>query len=128
MDKITKVRAKKYLDAIKKGNKKYVTSQYLSTMLGIQEDVVREELSYFDDLIRLLDDYNLVDIIPSLSSYINTRVSREKPTQKYTSIVDFMYKNMTTHGGLIDKSVKLNKTQLNDLNILIKKEMKKVKK
>jgi hypothetical protein len=128
MEKFTKVKAKKYLDAIKKGNKKYVTSQYLSSTLGIHEDVVREELSRFDDFIRLLDDYNLVDIIPQLQSYINTRVKREMPTQKYTSIVDFMYKNMTTHGGLIDKSVKLNKTQLNDLHLLIKKEMKKVKK
>ena len=128
MEKITKVRAKKYLDTIKKSNKKYVTSAYVSTTLGIMEDVVREELSYFDDLIRLLDDFNLVEIIPNLNAYINTRVKREKPTQKYISILDFVYKNMTTSGGLIDKSTKLNKTQLNDLNILVKKEMKKVKK
>ena len=127
MDKITKVRAKKYLDTIKNSKKKYVTSTYLSKTLGIQEDVIREELAYFDDLIRLLDDYNLVDIIPALNSYINTRVKREKPTQKYTSIVDFIYKNMTTSGDLVDKSATLNKTQLNDLNILIKKEMKKLK-
>ena len=122
MEKFTKVKAKKYLDAIKKGNKKYVTSQYISNMLGIQEDIVREELSRFDDFIRLLDDYNLVDIIPQLQNYINTRVKREKPTQKYTSVVDFLYKNMTTPGGLIDKSAKLNRTQLNDLHILIKKK------
>ena len=77
MDKITKVRAKKYLDTIKKANKKFVTSSYISKTLGIQEDVVREELSYFDDLIRLLDDFNLVEIIPMLNAYINTRVKRE---------------------------------------------------
>ena len=128
MDKITKVRAKKYLDTIKKANRKYVTSAYISKTLGIQEDVVREELSYFDDLIRLLDDFNLVEIIPNLNAYINTRVKREKPTQKYVSILDFVYKNMTTSGGLIDTATKLDKTQLNDLNILVKKEMKKVKK
>jgi len=128
MEKLTKVRVKKYLDTIKKANKKFITSAYVSKSLGIREDIVREELSYFDDLIRLLDDYNLNDIVPLLNKFINTRTPREKTSQKYTSIVDFVFQNMTTSGGLIDKYAKLNKQQLNDLNLLVRKEIKKVKK
>lgn len=128
MEKLTKVRVKKYLDTIKKANKKFVNASYVSKKLGIKEDIVKEELATFDDLIRLLDDYNLVELIPTLTTYINKRVPREKTSKKYSSISDFVYQNMTTSGGLIDKYAKLNKEQLEDLNLLVKKELKKVKK
>ena len=109
MDKLTKVKVKKYYDTIKNSNKKYVDSSYLSSIMGIREDVIREDLSYFDDLIRLLDDFNLVDILPLLHNYINTRTKREKTSTNYESVTDFIYKNMTDHGGLVNKNVKLNK-------------------
>jgi len=128
MAKLTKVRVKKYLDTIKKSNKKYVDCKYISNTLGIQEYIVREELATFDDLIRLLDDFNLVEITPLLSKYINNRTPREKPSIKYDSIGDFVYKNMTSSGGLVNRYTTLNKEQLMDLNILVKKELKKVKK
>ncbi len=128
MEKLTKVKTKKYLDTIKKANKKYVSASYVSKTLGIREEIIREDLSYFDDLIRIMEDFNLVEIIPSLKEYINKRVPREKTSIKYLSIADFVYKNMTTSGGLIDKYSKLDKQQLMDLNLLVKKELKKVKK
>ena len=127
MPKLTKVRIKKYYDTIKKANKKYVDCKYVSNTLGIQEYIVREELATFDDLIRLLDDFNLVEILPTLSKYINTRAPREKPSVKYDSIGDFVYKNMTSSGGLVNRYINLTKEQLNDLNILVKKELKKGK-
>ncbi len=128
MNKITKVKVKKYLSIIKNGKKKHFDVASLSSSTGINEDSLREELAYFDPLIRLMEDYNLKDIIPELENYLTKpMVKRAKLTSKYNSILDFVVKNMTSNGDLIDKYVKLNKTQLKDLEILVKREIRKAK-
>lgn len=128
MNKITKVKVKKYLSIIKSSKKKHFDISSLSSTIGVNEDTLREELAYFDPLIRLMEDYNLKDIVTDLESFLAKPLTkRAKLTSKYNSILDFVIKNMTLNGDLIDKYTKLNKTQLKDLEILVKREIRKAK-
>lgn len=128
MNKITKVKIKKYLTIIKNSKKKHFTINNLSSKIGINEDALREELAYFDPLIRLMEDYNLNDIVKDLEQFIEKpMIQKAKLTEKYTSILDFVIKNMTSNGDLIDKYTKLSKAQLKDLEILVKREIRKAK-
>lgn len=128
MNKITKVKVKKYLSIIKSSKKKHFSVSSLSSTIGVNEDTLREELAYFDPLIRLMEDYNLKDIVNDLESFLTKPlVKRAKLTTKYNSVLDFVIKNMTLNGDLIDKYTKLNKTQLKDLEILVKREIRKTK-
>lgn len=128
MNKITKVKVKKYLSIIKSSKKKNFSVSSLSSTIGVNEDTLREELAYFDPLIRLMEDYNLKDIVDDLEKFLTKPlVKRVKLTTKYNSVLDFVIKNMTLNGDLIDKCTKLNKTQLKDLEILVKKEIRKTR-
>ncbi|MBE6124068.1 MAG: hypothetical protein E7184_00800 [Erysipelotrichaceae bacterium] len=126
--KITKVQIKKYLTIIKKSKKKHFTVSNLSKSIGINEAYLREELAFFDPLVRLMEDYNLNDLIKDMETFIDKpMVSRTKSTVKYASVLDFVIKNMTSNGDLIDKYTKLSKTQLKDLEILVRREIRKTK-
>lgn len=126
--KLTKVNVKKYLDHIKKSGKKFFTAEMLSASIGIREDVIREDLAEFDPMIRLMDDYNLKDIVAPMEDFLGKpMVVRDKPTVKYQSVMEFVIKNMTSNGDLLDKYMKLSKTQLKDLEIVVKKELRKSK-
>ncbi len=127
-NKLTKVNVKRYLDHIKKSNKKFFTIELLSASIGIREDVLREDLAEFDPMIRLMEDYNLKDIVPDMEKYLEKpMVVRSKPTVRYQSVMEFVIKNMTSNGDLLDKYIKLNKSQLKDLEIVVKKELRKSK-
>ena len=127
-NKLTKANVKRYLTAMKNSGKKYVTVEMLSKMVGIKEDVIREELTEFDPMIRLMEDYNLKDIVKPMEEYISKpMVVRSKPTVKYASVMDFVVKNMTSNGDLLNKYMKLDKTQLKDLEIVVKRELRKSK-
>ena len=127
-NKLTKANVKKYLTHIKKSGKKFYTVEMLSSSIGIREDVIREDLAEFDPMIRLMEDYNLRDIVSNMEEYVDKpMVVRNKPTVKYQSVMDFVIKNMTSNGDLLDKYMKLSKTQLRDLEIVVKKELRKSK-
>ena len=126
--KLTKVDVKKYLTHIKKSNKKFYTAEMLSSSIGIREDVIREDLAEFDPMIRLMEDYNLNDIVSDMEKFLEKpMIVRNKPTVKYQSVMDFVMKNMTSNGDLLDKYIKLDKTQLKDLEIVVKRELRKSK-
>lgn len=127
---LTKVKVKRYLKSIKDFKKNVVTPKMVSQDVGIIEDVVRNELAYFDPMIRLFAEYNLIDIIPFLENYI-TPVDKPKPTVKkgrsrivlYSSVGDFVYKNMTNAGGIIDPNVRLKLSQLKDLRKVVNNQI-----
>ena len=123
---LTKVKVKKYLKSIKDFKKNVVTPKMVSRDIGIIEDVVREELAYFDPMIRLFAEYNLLELVPFLENYI-TPVEKTKPTMRsrkrkddfYSSVGDFVYKNMTNAGGIIDPNVTLKLSQLKSLRKVV---------
>lgn len=141
---------KKYLTALNKINRKYVTAERLSKILGVYPEVISNNLSYFEPMIIMDYEYNLMDLVPQIKAHlkkieakkakakadklkakaINTKDKKKgeekvvkAPKVKYASIGDFVYKKMT-FGGMVDKSIKLSEEDLKALQVLVNKALK----
>ena len=131
---------KKYLHALLKLNKKYVTSERLSRVVGQYPDVINETISYFYPMISMDPEYNLMELVPSMKAYVvkveeekNNNVKpqvtiRKKDVQQYDSIYDFVQRKMTNSGGLLDRNVRLSDADLKILKKLISEEQNRRKK
>ena len=125
---------KKYLSGMAKLPKaKYITSERLSRIIGIYPEVINETLSYFDPIIMMDYEFNLLELVPSIKKYIEDKESKRAPTPKpvvvkrneleeYDSYFDFIYKKMTI-GGMIDRTAKLSDKDLKILKKLIVEEL-----
>lgn len=125
---------KKYLSAIIKMNKKYVTSERLSKVVGIYPEIINEQLSYFEPTLMMDPEYNLLELVPTLKKYVvekeeeksNSLVKKtpvkKQQSEQFESIADFIYKKMTSAGGLFDRSVVLSDSDLKVLKKLISTE------
>ncbi len=125
---------KKYLNALVKLNKKYVTAERLSKVVGIYPEIINENLSYFEPTLMMDPEFNLMELIPTLKKFViekeeaknNTLVKRppinKKQYEQYESVSDFIYKRMTFTGGLLDRNVVLSDTDLRILKKLISEE------
>ena len=125
---------KKYLNAIIKLNKKYVTSERLSKVVGVYPEIINENLSYFEPTLMMDPEFNLMELVPTLKKYVvekeeaknNTLVKRttinKKQVEEFESVSDFIYKRMTFTGGLLDRNVVLSDTDLKILKRLISEE------
>lgn len=137
------VEAKKYLNAILKMNKKYVTAERLSKVVGIYPEIINEQLSYFEPTLMMDPEYNLMELVPTLKKFVVEKEEERSSTlikkpaikkqtlEQYDSVSDFIYKRMTLVGGLLDRNVVLSDTDLRILKKLIVEEQqsrKKVKK
>lgn len=126
---LTKEKARKYLRII--SNKKHLTFHELSLEVGIMEDILREQLSTFDPMVRMFEEYNVCDLIPAIEEYlVPTKVMPKRtPAKKniYETINEFVYKNMTVPGGIVDMGLELNLSQLKALRKLVNAEIKEKK-
>ena len=137
------VEVKKYLNAILKMNKKYVTAERLSKVVGIYPEIINEQLSYFEPNLMMDPEYNLMELVPTLKKFVVEKEEEKSSTlikkpaikkqtlEQYDSVSDFIYKKMTLVGGLLDRNVVLSDTDLRILKKLIVEEQqarKKVKK
>ena len=125
---------KKYLNAILKLNKKYVTTERLSKVVGVYPEIINEHLSYFEPMLAMDPEYNLMELVPTLKKFLvekeenkNNNLVRnpsiyKKDLDKYESINDFIYKKMTSVGGLLDRNIVLSDTALRILKKLIAEE------
>ena len=129
---------KKYLNGLTKLNKKYVTSERLSKVVGIYPEIINEQLSYFEPLLKMDPEYNLMELIPTLKKFVidreeNKTLISKKPAikkqelEQYESINDFIYKKMTSVGGLLDYNIVLTDRDLRILKKLITDEQNKRK-
>ena len=129
---------KKYLNGLTKLNKKYVTSERLSKVVGIYPEIINEQLSYFEPLLKMDPEYNLMELIPTLKKFVidreeNKTLISKKPAikkqelEQYESINDFIYKKMTSVGGLLDYNIVLTDRDLRVLKKLITDEQNKRK-
>ena len=131
---------KKYLNAIIKMNKKYVTTERLSKVVGIYPEIINEQLSYFEPTLMMDPEYNLMELVPTLKKYVVEKEEEKSSTlikkpaikkqtlEQYDSVSDFIYKKMTLVGGLLDRNVVLSDTDLRILKKLIVEEQKARKK
>ena len=127
---LTKEKARKYLRII--SNKKHLTFHELSLEVGIMEDILREQLSVFDPMVRMFEEYDVVDLIPMIEEYlVPTKVMPKRTVtakkNAYESIGEFVYANMTVPGGIVDRGVELNLSQLKALRKLVNAEIKEKK-
>ena len=125
---------KKFLNTLLKMNKKYVTCERLSRVVGNYPEYISESLSYFEPLLKMDPEYNLMELVPTLKQYlidqeenktlINKKpIVKKKDLEKYESINDFVYKKMTSVGGLLDRNIVLSDTDLRILKKLINEEL-----
>ena len=129
---------KKYVVAIKNSKRRYVNSDDLSQIVGIYPDIIREAFSYYDPMVNMDLEYNLVDLIPVIEKgdtkkkvghkKVNKKVDNKKKEVKlpYKSINDFVYSKMT-FGGMFDKNVSLSDDDLTILKALVVEEQHKRK-
>ena len=125
---------KKYLNGILKLNKKYVTTERLSRVVGIYPEVINETLCYFEPMLAMDPDYNLMDLVPTLKQFIIDKEEERSSTlvkkpvvkkndwEQFESVSDFIYKRMTFTGGLLDRNVVLSDKDLKILKKLISEE------
>ena len=137
------VEVKKYLNALVKMNKKYVTAERLSKVVGIYPEIINEQLSFFEPTLMMDPEFNLMELVPALKKFVIEKEEEKSSTlikkpaikkqtlEQYDSVSDFIYKRMTLVGGLLDRNVVLSDTDLRILKKLIVEEQqarKKVKK
>lgn len=140
MAKPTKAEVKRILGALKRSKKKFVPLESLSRLVGLYPDVLADTLSYFEPMIRMDPSINTRDLEPALNAYLaepmkpaaQTKPKRQnapkKEVAKYASVADFVYKKMTSIGGLVDTSVRLSDEDLLVLQKLIQNEQNRRKK
>lgn len=128
---------KKYLSALTKIKAKYVTAERLSRVVGVYPDVICETLSYFEPMLMMDTEYNLLQLVPDIKKYITDLEEKKTPVQpidmiskkqldEYESVVDFIYKKMTV-GGIIDRGAYLTDKDLRIIKRLAAEELKKRK-
>lgn len=130
---------KKYLSALNKMKYKYITAERLSKVLGIYPEVINETLSYFEPMLQMDPEYNLLVLVPSIKQYIADleeekkspiinpeEVVSKKQLEEYESVTDFIYKKMSV-GGIIDRGAYLTDKDLRIIKKLAQEELKKRK-
>lgn len=125
---------KKYLHGMAKLPKaKYITAERLSRIIGIYPDVISDHLSYFDPMIKMDYEYNLLELVPSMKKYLEDKENKKNPLPKaevvkkdevdqYDSYFDFIYKRLTI-GGMLDRSASLTDKELRIFKKLITEEL-----
>lgn len=131
---------KKYLNSLLKMNKKYVTSERLSRVVGVYPEIINETLSYFEPTLMMDLEFNLMELVPAIKKYLtdkeenkaliasNKKIVKKKEVEQFDSITDFIYKKMTNAGGLLDRNALLSDHDLRILKKLISEEQAKRKK
>jgi len=128
---------KKYLTAMSKNKVKYMTCERLAHIIGVYPEVIADNLSYFEPMLKMDTSLDLLQLIPMIKDYIIAEedkkaiqprvVALKKDIVEYESIADFIYKKMT-YAGLIDRSTVLNEKDLKILKRLVTMELTALKK
>ena len=116
---------------------KYITAEKLSRVVGVYPDVICETLSYFEPMLMMDTEYNLLQLVPDIKKYITDLEEKKVPVQpvetiskkqldEYESVVDFIYKKMSV-GGIIDRGAYLTDKDLRIIKRLAAEELKKRK-
>lgn len=121
-------------NAMSKWKRKFMTVYDLSQVLGIVEDVLRDELATFDPIIRIMPDYDILPLKLTLQELLfgkrplGTTKKRKVVEVPYKTVAEFVTKEMTIPGGMIDRSRKLTEKQLKTLRTVLNYELKHIKK
>ena len=119
---------KKYISAMEKMKKKYITVERLSRVVGYYPDVIQATLEYFEPMLKMQPDFNLLELVPAMKKYVIDKEEnkvkevkapsiKKNQLEQYDSISDFIYKKMT-YGGVVDRNAELSDTDLRVLKKL----------
>lgn len=128
---------KKYLNAMLKMKAKYITADRLSKVLGVYPEIINENLSFFDPMLKMDPTSDLKALIPDIKEYIVKQEEKKTPVihkdiiskkeiLEYSSINDFVYQKMTI-GGMVNKETYLSDKDLKILKKLVCDEQAKRK-
>lgn len=134
MSKLTKRQAQRIAGALRRDRRKNISLDMLSNSVGIYPDALGQQLLPFSPMILMDPSVNCKELLPLLEDYIKnyepsvkrkapaTPAVRKKDMEEFQGITDFVYKRMTTAGGLVDPSFRLNDKDLKILHKLVCKE------
>jgi hypothetical protein len=138
MNKPATSRIKRISAPLRKSSKKYISLEMLSKMVGLYSDVLADDLEYFEPLIRMDASLNMKDLLPKMDAFIAEEekdkavepkapriIARKSEIDLYPNIASFVYQKMTSAGGLVDPSFKLNDHDLHVLQKLVSREVSK---
>ena len=133
MKNISNATLRKYVLALKKMKRKYVSSELLSKEVGIYPEVINETISFFDPMVTLDYQYNLMDLLPVMEEYLgDSGVSKAKTTTKtkviepranQITLSDYIYQKLTI-GGFLDRNRVFTDAELKEMKRLIIEEQR----
>lgn len=129
---------KKYLNAVSKNKVKYMTCERLAHFVGVYPEIIADNLSFFEPMLKMDASFDLLTLIPKIKEYIQEEEEKKTPslpkvvaTKKdvieYESVADFVYKKMT-FGGMVDRNLVLNEKDLKILKRLANADLAVLKK
>ncbi|HBX25101.1 MAG TPA: hypothetical protein DEF61_02305 [Firmicutes bacterium] len=142
MESPKKVVIRQVVSSLHKNKRKNISLDYLSKIIGIYPDVLGAELSYFCPMILMDPSVNVRDYLEDMRRYLSEpskNVSKKKSIkekreriykkelEEYKGIVDFIYKKMTTVGGLLDPGFELDRHEIRIMEKLLQMERKKLR-
>ena len=132
----TLTNVRKYISAIKKSPRKYLTSEHLSKELGLFPDVINRTLSFFDPLVNMDFTYDVRTLLPAMEDYAAKLADKSKKTRQprvqvskkevaaFESINDFIFKKyIFESSGLFNRGAELNDADLRVLKKLVMLEL-----
>lgn len=141
MSEVKTSHLEKILSLLEKSNRKYISLDNLSQMIGLYPDVLGQELACFEPMILMDSTLNMRDLIAPIQSYLAENsakkgneplpkrvIASQKEMDLYPNIASFVYAKMTGAGGLVDPSAKLSDHDLHLLQKLVLREVKARKK
>ena len=126
---------KRVVGALKRSSQKYVPLEKLAHLVGLYADVLSDELVYFDPMIRFDPTVNTRNLLAAMEQFLGPETPKEavakpkrivvtsKELNDYVSISDFVFKKMTSVGGLVDTASNLSDQDLAILKKLVDKEV-----
>lgn len=129
---------KKYLKFLQNSKQKNVSLLLLSRGVNIKEDIILDELSYFNPILRMIsDDFNFKTLIDDIEKYLKKiesenqtkkkKVSKRVKVDKDLDVLSYIYSLMILDNGFVDRSYKFSDQDLKKLRLLVNKEIKKRK-
>jgi len=129
--KLSRNYALKIIKALKSSNKDIFTCEDLAKEIGVDYDIVIDWIEEFYSMIRIDTGFNLRELSIDFESYVdylegltanNYDVAFDPEEEKYNDFIEYVLKNMTIGGGVIDRNYKLTEKDKRILRKLIDKK------
>jgi hypothetical protein len=137
MSELKKKDLEKVVSAISKSNRKFISLDDLSLLVGLFPEILGSELAYFEPMILMDSTLNTRDLLVPIKDYLASQnvekekapaskrvVASAKEMKEFPTIASFIYARMTSAGGLFDPSAHLSDHDLHLLQKLVAREVR----